>query len=402
MSKDPIIQAIETIPQLTAAGQPTFAICLKVAGGTAVYSDPLPQRPEDDLTLLRATVQNVIAPHFVGQSLAAFRPLATQLDELTETVTITEIVQSPAPAAEGTMSRRRLISGFLAEDQPAEPVETVYTESRPLPSALRYLFNLLFLQAVALAQQIGVRPLLVREFGQEADGSQTKLQAAVSDPAVAAIITEVAAIWHTADEQNIEKQLGANNIRLQSYARQLKEWLQQVTSTKPTICLDVRGGLGQLYNNNIGKILGAIYGLEYAAKPYPLAVIDPLFDQDPFALIKRLGDLKKYMGMRKLQTQIWARRIYKNAAEIAPLAEAGGIDGLQVDVAQWVTVEKIVEMMTVGQAAGLPLTFIYPPHIGAQEVLPLQELVAFTRPTSVLLTADLPQVYNTLKRQSSP
>ncbi|MCB0037683.1 MAG: hypothetical protein KDE51_26810, partial [Anaerolineales bacterium] len=194
-----------------------------------------------------------------------------------------------------------------------------------------------------------------------------------------------------------------NNVHLQQYARQLKEWLAQVTTTtRPQIYLDVRGSLGQLYNNNIGKILGAIFGLEYATKPYPLALVDPIFDEDPLGQRKRLSNLKQYLGFRKLKTEIWVRQTVKGLDEIEPLAQSGGVDGLQIDVLQWETLAKVIEGMQIGRAAGLPLTLILPPHIGPQEATFFYELAAAAQPNYLLLRGSIPQIYNLFKRQHHP
>ncbi|MCB0036234.1 MAG: hypothetical protein KDE51_19520, partial [Anaerolineales bacterium] len=205
MSNHSTIQAIETIAQLTDNGLPTFAICLRMTGLPAVWSDPLVGVTAEESAAWQTTIQQVVAPYFEGQSLSAFRPLADQLHQLTETVTITEIVQPSTSAAEGAISRRRLISGLLAEDKPTQPLERVYTETRPLPSTLRYVLSLLLLRSVCTAQHITIRDMLRQEFAWQIDqslGGFPQLQAAVSDPAVAPLVPELQAIWYTVSPKN--------------------------------------------------------------------------------------------------------------------------------------------------------------------------------------------------------
>ena len=119
------------------------------------------------------------------------------------------------------------------------------------------------------------------------------------------ILRRVASLSHTLVD-NIAEQVAEDGTRLLAYARWLKQRIRQLGGSdyRPTIHLDLHGALGQIFENNLGRVLGHLYGLDLATKPYPLRVESPIIMESREAQIEAMKTLRDYVGFRNMNTQL--------------------------------------------------------------------------------------------------
>ena len=125
--------------------------------------------------------------------------------------------------------------------------------------------------------------------------------------ASAILATHVAALGYTTGENNHKNTLGANAERLQHHLRQVAAWLPTLNSDfQPMLHLDLRDSFGELFNNDEGKVLGALAGLEQAVKPFKLAVQNPVWQNGREAQQKSLQKLVGYFAIRRMTSWLVA------------------------------------------------------------------------------------------------
>jgi methylaspartate ammonia-lyase len=121
------------------------------------------------------------------------------------------------------------------------------------------------------------------------------------------LTTHVASLGYTTSKNNHKATLGVNGERLQRHVRQVAAWLQTVdASFQPMLQLDLRDGLQELFDNDEGKVLGALVGLEQAAKPYILHIQNPVWQDSCEAQQKSLEKLQNYLAFRRLKLKLVA------------------------------------------------------------------------------------------------
>lgn len=295
-----LITDILAIPGLSAVGD-IVQVGIKLANGRIFWA--LCDRPDTpDLSGIRAAL--------VGQSVQHFRLLAEQIAALTEMVTITQpIPEAPTPK----LSRRALFTGLLATEQLSPKTEQI-VEKRPFPAPLQYALTAALLMAVADQHNQPIAAVIAQEYETPASQTAVSLCYALSSPDAATIPPayrqHITAVSYTVTGNDMETELGKNGELLQRQVRQLAGQLGDGMQ----IYLTMRGGFGRLYGNNVGKLLGALYGLERAAKPCQIAVIDAVTDDLPL-----LRQLKEYVKLRKMSVQLG---VEPNSNTLQPALEA--------------------------------------------------------------------------------
>lgn len=255
-------------------------------------------------------VQTIVAPLWQGQPASQFRPLAQQLMTLTEPFTYRPAPPARPESASGTVSRRSLITGFLTEEPPPPHPEQVTIE-RPLHPTLHYGLTAALLQAAAGVNRVSVAEWVAREYALSLPDTAVPLQIELNEAniqtAQTILASHVASVGYTTSKNKHKAMLGAQGERLQQHVRQIAAWLSGLDAAfQPTVHLDVQGGLGDLFDNNSGKVLGALYGLEQAAKPYLLLVQNPVWQDSREAQLAQLQQLTSYVAMRKMKLQLAA------------------------------------------------------------------------------------------------
>lgn len=320
---------------------------------------------DNDLTVAAAAgaIQQRVAPVLQGQRLDSFRRLAAKIDALTETVTINE--HRPQPKREkqaGKFSRRDLFTGRLWSPESPQPPQTrEITVERPLHAAIRYGVSQALLVAVAMGQKKSIAEAIAAEYGLP--GAATAIPAHVSlgppgDEATsivnALLAHQAASLGYTIAADEDKAQLGSSGEFLQQHVRRLQTHIAAAaTAYQPFIHLELNGGLGRLLENNPGKILGALYGLEQAAAPYPVRVVDALVMDDREAQISALRQLKGYLRIRRMRLELVASAWVDTREDADAFIEAEAIHAIQLNAPRLGSLHQTIEAIQTGREKGV-------------------------------------------------
>ena len=265
----------------TRAGRSVCSVGLVLDDKRVVWGDCVHSESTIPLSLERAgeSIEKMISPALVERRLEGFRTVSGIIESLRESVLKEELTALPAEESQlDGISRREFITGRLrAESQPPSPPRLISTE-QSLHPALRYGISQALLQAVALDCGISVPEVIVREYKLPCPTAVIPLLAQLDTDRPLETLPmpspSIVALGYIVPKGDPAEILGDNGVILQRFIRMMKEKMVAMPGwdSLPRFHIDLRGGLGALYGNNIGQMLGALVGLEMAAKPMRLLI----------------------------------------------------------------------------------------------------------------------------------
>lgn len=320
-----------------------------IDNAAVVWGDYQPRPDEPDVL---TTLQEKIVPVLTGRPLPAIQTILTELDELTETAVLTRPVTS---ASAGSVSRRGFLTGNLTAETAVQYEEVVV--ERPLSASLRYCISQILITALARTQNVTIAESLAAAFDLPWQPKPIPLHLEIdaddATPDMAVLSAHIQSLGYKVVSDDPPSQLGAGGERLQRFIRQLTQLISRVTTPdyRPTIQLDVAGGLGRLFDHNIGRILGAVYGLEQAAKPYLLRIVDPAQSEDLAQQIKFNQQLLDYMRLRQMKTTIGVSQPIHSLVDVERFVEAQAAHWIEISPAQLGTVQQSIRAVQMCQQA---------------------------------------------------
>jgi len=330
-------------------GRVAWGDCVAVEFSGKAGRDPV-FRAQEGMVAIRRTV----APALRGRALTGFRELAAEVEALTESVEVERPLPKPEPGRE--LSRRELLKA-PARLLRSEPQTERVTVERRLHTALRYGLSQALLKAVALARGLTMVQVICDEWGLPLPSEPIPIHAQCGANRYAGadkmIARRVASLPHSLVD-NIPEHIGEDAIVLTRYARWLKARVQELGGPdyRPTIHLDVHGALGQIFGNNLGRVLGSLYALEQAVQPYPLRVECPVMMDSREAQIEAMKTLREYVRLRKMKVQLVADEWANTLDDIRAFVEAGAADVIQVKMPDLGSVHNSVEAVLACKAGG--------------------------------------------------
>ncbi len=373
----PTLSSVLVVPGLNDGKRQVVSLGLVLDGERVIWGEIAAATPTS--LPLPALLHQKIIPILQGQPLDQFRRLDQLVADLRETITLTR----PLPPVDDTpkFSRRDLLTASL--DRPTGPrTERVKVET-PLPLALRYGVSKLLLAAAAQAHTLTPAELLAHEYHLPRPDAPVPLHAELIGPQSAQLALQqgVGSLGLRIAAEDAAALIGPQGEKLQRFVRQLKEVIVKARpqNNYPTLFLDVQGGLGQLYDNQLGKILGALYGLEQAAKPVPLRLADPVRLADGATQPPKMAEIKELLKLRGMALQLIARVGVDNAAAAQTFLSEQVADGICVDLEQVGSLAQAVEMVLAAKEKGRSVLLC------GREPDPLAHIALATRPTAVFL-----------------
>jgi methylaspartate ammonia-lyase len=350
---------------------------------------------------LLKTVKEWIEPVLQGQPLSSFRKLARRLDGLQQPVTLTREIA--APAGPKKISRRAFFTGQVEPTHPSPSIEQVTIE-RPVDAALRYGISQALLGAVAHSQGMTIAEIVAKEYNLEETAAKLPPPLHVSAQLhllSRAIVPEVRSLGYTTSGPSHKEALGDNAQRLQRWTRQMQARLA-AGGVEPGLALhlDVGGGLGELYGHNPGKILGALYGLEQAAKPYPVRVVDPVLVDARTAQIEKMRELKEYLRLRKLNLQLVARAWVETLEDVRAFLAAEAVHMLQLDLYRLGSLHQGIEAIRACRQQGTGVLLAGHP-LGLDQGLRVIHQVALATGVELLAVPGAEMGLQLLQRESA-
>lgn len=336
-------------------GQVAWGDCVAVAYSGKAGRAPV-FRAEEGL----ATVRQVVAPRLQGRAITTFRELSEEVDGLIESVAVVE----PLPQPTG-VTRRDLLTAPArlwrsAQGQQEEiPTERVIVE-RHLHTAVRYGVSQALLQAVALTRGVTMAEVIAGEWGLPLPDTPVPIHAQSGGErthnADKMIVRRVASLPHGLVD-NIPEQLGEDGVELTRYVRWLKERIGDLGGPKdhyrPTIHLDVHGALGQICENDLGRVLGQLYALELAAQPYPLRIECPVMMESRASQIETMRTLREYVRFRKMHVQLVVDEWANTLDDIRAFVDTQAADMIQIKMPDLGSVHNSVEAVLTCQAGNV-------------------------------------------------
>jgi len=311
-----------------------------------------------------SAIHRAVAPALQGREVTSFRELAAEVEALIESVEISRPVPRPqTDRGAKALSRRELLAAparllrRATEEDESGATERVTVERR-LHTAVRYGVSQALLKAVALARGVTMAEVIAQEWGLPLPDSPVPIHAQCGADRHAGadkmIARGVASLPHTLVD-NIPQQLGEDGVVLTRYARWLKARVQELGGEDycPTIHLDVHGALGQIFEDELGHVLGALYALELAVHPYPLRVECPVIMEGREAQIETLKTLREYVRLRKMNVQLVADEWANTLDDIRAFVDAQAVDMIQVKMPDLGGVHNSVEAVLACQAGGV-------------------------------------------------
>ncbi|MBL7064845.1 MAG: methylaspartate ammonia-lyase [Anaerolineae bacterium] len=337
-------------------GQVAWGDCVAVAYSGKAGRDPV-FRTEEGL----ATMQRVVAPLLQGREITTFRELAGKVDSLFESVKIIK----PLPQPKG-MTRRELLAAPARmwraaqgqkEEERIAPTERVTVERR-LHTAVRYGVSQALLKAVALVRGVTMAEVIAEEWDLPLPNAPVPIHAQSGGEryhnADKMIVRRVASLPHGLVD-DIPEQLGEDGAKLTRYVRWLKERIQELGGAdyRPTIHLDVHGALGQIFDNDLGRVLGQLYALELAVQPYSLRVESPMIMESREAHIETMKTLREYVRFRKMKVQLVADEWANTLEDIQAFVDAQAADMIQIKTPDLGSIHNTIEAVLACKAGGV-------------------------------------------------
>ncbi|MCB0000789.1 MAG: hypothetical protein KDE56_33725, partial [Anaerolineales bacterium] len=180
----------------------------------------------------------------------------------------------PEPIVEREVVERPLSPHIRPRPEPIVEREVV---ERPLSPHIRLAASLLLLEAFAAARRQSVADFLCEVYGLER--VETAVSILINLPQSELAVAPAALRQHVAAigvNTRTVAELGEQGKELQKYTRQLAAWLKAYDGYVPALHLNTRGGIGQLFDHNNGRIFGLLVGMGVAAAPHQLWIEDPV------------------------------------------------------------------------------------------------------------------------------
>ena len=328
-------------------GRVAWGDCVAVEFSGKAGRDPVFRAQEG-----MAAIYRTVAPALRGRALTGFRELAAEVEALTESVEVERPLPKREPGQE--LSRRELLK-TPARLLRSEPQTERVTVERRLHTAIRYGASQALLKAVALARGLTMAQVICDEWDLPLPSEPIPIHAQCGANRYAGadkmIARRVASLPHSLVD-NIPEHIGQDAIVLTRYARWLKARVQELGGPdyRPTIHLDVHGALGQIFDNELGHVLGSLYALEQAVQPYPLRVECPVMMDSREAQIETMKTLREYVRLRKMKVQLVADEWANTLDDIRAFVEAGAADVIQIKMPDLGSVHNSVEAVLACKA----------------------------------------------------
>jgi methylaspartate ammonia-lyase len=258
------------------------------------------------------------------------------------------------------VSRRDLLIAPVRAVQAAREQATVehISVERPLHAAIRYGLSQALLEAVALARGMTMAQVIASEWALSPPDAPVPIHAQSGREryynAQKMVVRRVASLPHALVD-NLPEQMGPAGAELTRYIRWLAEYIgaQGDETYHPAIHLDLHGALGQMYDNQLGHMLGQLFAWELAARPYLLRIESPMVLESREGQIEAMATLRDYARLRKMKVQLVADEWANTLDDIRAFVDAGAADMIQVKMPDLGSIHNTIEAVLACQAGGV-------------------------------------------------
>jgi methylaspartate ammonia-lyase len=230
---------------------------------------------------------------------------------------------------------------------------------RRLHSGLRYGISQALLSAVSQARNLTMAELIADEYALDIPNRKIPILAPGGEDRYAdadkMILRRAAAIPYTRID-SVSEQLGVDGKSLVQYAKWLRQRIEELgdQTYTPIIYFNLNGALGQLFGDNLGKIMAYLMRLKMAlGGDFSLCVENPVIMQDSQSQIKTLHQLRDYLKWRNMRIKLVASAWVDSPENIASIIESRAADMIRVNPSFLGSLHKAVESVLTCKAAGM-------------------------------------------------
>jgi methylaspartate ammonia-lyase len=357
-SRTPGYQAVREVAEavsvglVLSTGAVAWGDCVSVAYAGKAGRDPVFRAAEGVDAIGR-----MVAPALERRPLTGFRELAGMVDGLSP-------MPSPDSGGRGPTdpSRRQFLSNPFRLLQPVQAGGSAPSgrpaAARRLHSAVRYGVSQALLAAVALARGVTMAEVIAGEWDLPRPDGPVPIHAQSGGDRVnnadKMIARRLASLPHALVD-DIPEQLGREGEKLVGYTRWLRERIRQLggDAYRPAVHLDVHGAIGQIFDNNLGRVLGLLRALELAVQPYPLRVESPVILDSRGAQLEAMKTLRDYIRIRGMHVRLVADEWANTLDDIRAFIEAGAADLIQVKMPDLGSVHNSVDAVLACRERGV-------------------------------------------------
>jgi methylaspartate ammonia-lyase len=258
----------------------------------------------------------------------------------------------------GTM--RDLLVGRPADRfrEPAEEVDRLVHDGRPLHTALRYGLTQALLHAAALANRCTMAEFVAREYGCEIATAPIPILASCHKEDVQMIdrmiLKRVELLPH-ASFQQVERDIGLHGEKLIAYAEGIVRRIREIgdPNYRPRIHLDVYGTIGELFGDDPEAIAGYLGRLEAAVAPHELLLESFVIAPSRAAQIEAFLALRRAIARRGLGVKIIVDEWCNTLDDIKAFADAEAADYAQIKTPDLGGINNSIEAVLYARTKGM-------------------------------------------------
>jgi methylaspartate ammonia-lyase len=285
------------------------------------------------------TMPRVIRPFLRGRKLTSFRELAADVDRLVQMEEVRASAQQETETVSRRLSRRDFLMAGIGLSPATRGEQRLAAEGvtaeRPLHSAVQHGVSQSLLKAAAMARGVTMAEIIAEEWDLPVPDTPVPVGAQCRTERNSGVENRIARrvtpLLHSLVESTPEE-LEGSATNLTRYTRWLRERIERLGDSDycPTIHLDVHGALGRVSNNNLGRVLGQVYALELAAKPYPLWIESPVVMDTRSDQLEAMSKLREYVRFRGMNVELIADEWADTLDDVEAFIDAQAADVIHV------------------------------------------------------------------------
>jgi methylaspartate ammonia-lyase len=368
----------------------------KVAwGDCAVSADSQHTGKHDALSLMAGTkaIRDRVVPELTGRSLTRFREMAAEIDSLTEYITETEpISHDPYRSQTGRISRRAFFTGFLSPTLHAVAPKTVKIE-RPLHPAIRHAVSQALLAAVARARDLTMAELLIEEYELPVPDSLVPIHAAVlevSDVTEVLKAHRIESIEYAFSSERPKSALGVGGGILHETVREIDRLISVVAEPpdRPSLHINLNGGLGTICDHNVGRMLGVLFGLKDLVDGNLVRIENPVIMDSQKAQIETLHRLRGYLRFRELPVELVANTWIDSLKDVNAFIESGATHMIRLDMSRLGSLHQSIESILACRRHGVGVMLASGPAEAIRSALTACHVALAAKPDLLISTLE--------------
>ena len=237
-------------------------------------------------------------------------------------------------------------------------IDNMQTDQKPLHTALRYGLTQAILHAVSLANRITMTQVVAREYGTEIMSEAIPILANVDAEdwisVDKVIMKQVELLPHGAFE-NVERDLGLQGEKLIAYATRLISRIEKIGGRdyQPKIHFDLYGSLGELFDNDIEKLVDYLPAIQEIIRDRELLLESPIVASNQQEQIRLFKLLRSAIQKRNLNMKLVVDEWCNTFEDIKKFEDENATDFVQVKTPDLGGINNTIEALLYCRRRGI-------------------------------------------------